>query len=298
MNILLIDIDSKLPNLALKKIEKYYADRKDTIVWNFPLARDFVDIVYVSTIFSWNHHLVKDWLDDNKVIIGGSGFDIQKKLPIEIELIKPRINLGFASRGCIRKCPFCIVPEKEGNIKIEGDLLDLWDGKTKDITLLDNNILALPEHFELICQQAKKNKIRLDFNSGLDFRLLTQDIIILMKSISHKEYRFAFDNIRDITMIKKAIQLLQKNNINRCLWYVLVGFNSTFEEDIFRVKFLKQNNQNAYIQRYKTCYSNPIYIGLARWVNQHHIFHGMSWEQFLDIPVNKKYKLAFQKQNN
>lgn len=291
MKIMLIDIDSKIPNLALKKIEKHHKDRGDKIIWNLPLWRNQVDKIYVSCVFSKNKSQCKEW--EGRAEIGGSGYSLTKTLPQEIEDLKPRINLGFTTRGCIRKCPFCIVPKKEGKIKVVGDLLDLWDNKAKDLIVLDNNILALPKHFELVCRQAQKNKIRIDFNQGLDHRLLTQEIIDLMKSIRHIEYRFAFDHPSFKPTVDKAITLLQKNKINRCNWYVLVGFNTIFQEDLDRLNYLKERKQNAYVQRYKW---DRQYIPLARWVNQHHIFHSMTYEQFLDKckkEIGGKYNYEF-----
>jgi radical SAM superfamily enzyme YgiQ (UPF0313 family) len=286
--ILIINIDSKIANLALKKIEKYHSDRGDEIIWNFPLARNYVDKIYVSCIFDWNKHLCEEWVGDAE--IGGSGWDYSKQLPLEIDAIKPRINYGFTTRGCIRSCKFCIVPKKEGKIRVEGDIYDLWDGTSKNLTLLDNNILALPSHFELICEQLKKEKLVVDFNQGLDHRLLTQDLIKLMKSIRHKEYRFAFDHPNSQPTVEKAISLLKKNGINRCNWYVLVGFDTTIEEDLYRLNYLREQNQVVYVQRYK---HDDIYIPIARWANQHHIFRGMTWEQFLAHPLNKKYAKMF-----
>ncbi len=290
MKISLIDIDSKIPNLALKKIEKYHLDIGDEVVWNNELMASISAKTYVSCIFDWNKRKAQEW--EGRAEIGGSGYSLEINLPSEIESVKPKINLGFTTRGCIRKCQFCIVPRKEGHIKIIGDLLDLWDGRCKDVVILDNNILALPEHFKLICQQARENKIRLDFNQGLDHRLLTQNIIDDMKSISHIEYRFAFDHPSYKPTVDKAITLLIKNKINRCNWYVLVGFNTTFEEDLERLFYLRGRNQNAYVQRYKTVKTDYKYILLARWVNQHHIFQGMTWEQFLKHPSQSKRKDA------
>ena len=220
MRILFIDIDSKIPNFALKKIEKYHLDKGDEIIWNNELFKNSVDKIYVSCVFDWNKSKCKEW--EGKAEIGGSGYSLEKVLPPEIEEVKPRINLGFTSRGCIRKCLFCIVPQKEGKIRPVGDLLDLWDGKSKDVIVLDNNILALPDHFKLICRQARENKIKVDFNQGLDCRLLTEDVVKELKSIRHPEFRFAFDDPALLPIVDKAISLLQKYNINRCTWYVLV----------------------------------------------------------------------------
>ncbi len=282
MKILLINIDSKkMLNFALKKIEKYHLDRGDEIIWDMPLARPIADKIYVSCVFERNKKKCFDWQDDPKCLIGGSGYDLKTTLSEEIEKIKPRINLGFTTRGCIRNCEFCIVPQKEGKIRIVGDLMDLWDGKSKDIILLDNNILALPKHFKLICRQARENKIRLDFNQGLDHRLLNQEIINDLKSIRHIEYRFSFDRLEDFNMVEKAITILQENKINRCMWFVLVGFNTTFKEDLDRFNYLKSRNQNAYCMRFNNNFKDKNLINLARWVNQHHIFQAMSWEEFL-----------------
>lgn len=292
MKVLLIDIDSKIPNLALAKIKKYHSDRNDTIYYNQSNMAWFVDKIYVSCIFKQNKNKA-EYFKSFGAEIGGSGYDIYKKLPIEIEALNPKINLGFTTRGCIRKCPFCIVWKKEPELKVEGDIYDIWDGKSKNIILLDNNILALLKHFKLICSQLRKEKLRVDFNQGLDCRLLTEDIIKELKSLSHIEYRFAFDDIKLESIVKKTIRLLKKYNINRCNWYVLVGFNSTLKEDLYRCNLLKKYNQNAYIQRYETCYSEQKYILLARWVNQHHIFHTHTWNEFLD--KDRKYHRNYLK---
>lgn len=289
MRILLIDIDSKIPNLALKKIEKYHQDRGDEIVWNIPLAKNIVDKVYVSCVFTKNKNACDFW--ETIAEIGGSGYSLDINLPPEIDEVKPRINYGFTTRGCIRNCPFCIVPRKEGKIRIVGDLIDLWDGKFKKVVVMDNNILALPQHFELICKQSIDHKITLDFNQGLDHRLLIPEIVDLMKSISHIEFRLAFDHPSMLHTVEKAISLLQSKGINRCNWYVLVGFNTTPKEDIDRLNYLRDRNQRAYLQRYETCYSDPFYIALSRWVNQPHLFMGMTWQQFLDYPQEDHTKL-------
>lgn len=289
MKILLIDIDSKIPNYALKKIEKYHLNKGDEVFWDFPLFKQYVDKIYVSCIFTKNRNKCFDYEDDPKCLIGGSGYDIKIKLPEEIESIKPHINLGYTTRGCIRKCDFCIVPEKEGRIKAVGDLLDLWDNKSKDVILLDNNILALPKHFKFICKQARENKIRLDFNQGLDHRLLNQEILNELKTISHKELHFAWDNFKDFETVRSAIKLLKENNINCCNWYVLAGFDSDFECNLAQVNYLKSQNQNAYLMRYNGK-TTPELTALSRWVNNHSWFHGVTWEEFCNRKENKSYK--------
>ena len=290
--ILLINIDSTIPNLALKKVEKYHFDKGDEVIWDMPLAKDTVDKIYVSCVFTKNKNKCEFWKEFAQ--IGGSGYSLDTVLPPEIDAILPRINYGFTTRGCIRNCKFCIVPRKEGKIREVGDLLDLWDGKSRLVTVMDNNILAMPEHFSMVCKQAREHKLKLDFNQGLDHRLLTPEIVDLMKSISHTEYRFAFDHPSYLPMVEKAIKLLKENGINRCNWYVIVGFDTTPEEDLMRLNYLRDEGQRAYVQRYETHYNEPFYVGLARWVNQPHLFVGMTWNEFLNYPRPDHQRLRKQ----
>ena len=274
-------MEPKYKNLALEKIRIYHQAKGNCVEDYFGL--NHYDEVYCSSIFTFT----KKYIIPERAICGGSGFDLITNLPPEIEEIKPHLNFGFTTRGCIRHCPFCIVPEKEGKVRVVGDLLDLWDGKSKDVVIMDNNILAIPEQFYKVCQQAIDNKIRLDFNQGLDHRLLTKDISKLLSKVSHKEYHFAFDHPSYRPSVKKAIRLLYDVGIKRSTWYVLVGYNTTPMEDLGRLDYLKRENQNAFVQRYGDCYHKPFYIELARWANQHHIFHTSTFEEFAPKSVRR-----------
>lgn len=285
MSLLVIEIYCQ--NMALQIvyiISALLSIRGDYVEDYFALSS--YDKVYCSSIFTYT----KKSIAPQGAICGGSGFDLTTKLPLEIDEIKPRLNFGFTSRGCPNKCPFCIVPRKEGGIYPVGSLYDLWDENAKVITLLDNNILGLPQHFENICSEAVHYKITVDFNQGLDHRRLSPHIIELLKSIKHKEYRFAFDSPLYYKSVERAISLLKDGGINRCLWYVLVGFDTTFQEDLDRVNFLRDRGQQAYIQRFRQPKNDWRHIALAQWVNQHHIFYAMTWEQFLNTEHSKKRK--------
>jgi len=289
MEILIIDIDSKIPNLALHKIAKYHTVQGDTVTWNFPLMKHLADKIYVSCVFTENRHLCEEW--EGFAEIGGSGYDLKKTLPSEIDEVKPRINLGFTTRGCIRKCEFCIVPEKEGKIRAEGDIYDIWDGKSKNIVLLDNNILAMEKHFFKIAEQIIDNKLTVDFNQGLDHRLLNDDFCAVMKRMKRKygHYRFAFDSTTSYESVEKAIDLLHKYKMKWNTWYVLVGYDTTLQEDIDRLKFLKERDERVYVQSY---IKNSETRAVARWGNQRHLFAAKTFQQFLDMPGNGRYKNA------
>jgi len=292
MKILLINIDSTKPNLALKKIEKYHRDKGDEVVWDFPLMARHADKIYVSAIYTWSRGKCAEW--EGRAEIGGSGYDLKKTLPPGIEGIKPRINWGFTTRGCVRHCPFCVVWKKEGGIRATGDIYDIWDGVSEKIVLLDNNILALPDHFFKICGQLKKENLKVDFNQGLDCRLLTEKMARALKRLRVKHYRFAFDHPSQKPAVEKAVDLLKKYKM-QAIWYVLVGFNTSIKEDLERLDYLRANGQAAFVQRYNYI-KKPVYIRMAQWANQHGVFRKMAFEQFLSHPKNRAYAHLLKKE--
>lgn len=285
MKILLINIDSKLPNIALKKTEKYYLDKGDEIIWDLEMFKVVADKIYVSCIFDWNKYKCEEW-EAWGAEIGGSGYDLKKTLPEEIDKIKIKINMGFTTRGCIRKCKFCIVPQKEGKFEVVGDIYDFWDGKSKEIVLFDNNILVSPKHFKMICSQIRKEKLKVDFNQGLDCRLLTEDIVKELKKTKCIAHRFAFDNIKDMSHVEKAIKLLDKYNI-KAMWYILVGFDSTFEEDIERIDYITYKEHRAFAMKHKKVKDNNKYTQLARWTNSPLWRNAMPFKDFIKIKGNR-----------
>lgn len=294
MKIGIYNLEPQIRNLALEKIRVYYQQKGDVVLPCLPIEKqDNFDIVYASSIFDWSR---KDYITPD-VITGGTGFDLTTELPPEIEAIEPHINMGYTTRGCIHNCPFCVVRRKEGYIRATGDIVSLWDGRSKVIIVLDNNPLALIEHFNQNCKQLRDYNLKVDWNQGLDHRQLTPEIIDVIQSVRHHELRFAFDHPSYINSVEKAIGLLRSKGINRCSWYVLVGYDTTLMQDLLRLNYLRDRGQIAFVQRYRSK-SNPPkikrnkreLIALARWVNQHHLYRGMTWEQFLEHPENKTYR--------
>ncbi len=256
--ILLVNVDSTIPNLALEKLRVYYERKgdkvtkiKDESVGILPFI-DGYDKIYVSCVFDYNKHFCKKW--KGIANIGGSGYSLKKCLPTKIEQIKPKMNFGFTTRGCIRNCYFCIVRKKEGYIHIVGDIYDLWDGKERNILLMDNNILALPKHFFKISSQLKKEKLIVDFNQGLDHRLLTDDICQELFSLQHiHEIRFAFDDILYKKSVLKAFEMLRKNGLKdrQTRWYVYVGVKDSVGNVLERVNILRDAKQLVFVMRDK-----------------------------------------------
>ena len=122
MKVKLVDVDSRIPNLALMKLSRYHKDQGDKVGFRI----DNPDKVYVSAVFSKSSDItIMEDFGEVEVVKGGSGISLDKELPNEVEDMKPdyslypdcNYSLGFTTRGCDRNCGFCIVHQKEGNFK-------------------------------------------------------------------------------------------------------------------------------------------------------------------------------------
>ena len=296
MNILLVDADSKkgFPNLALMKISTYHREQNDLVdlIKGIPTTAPIMDYshVYISCIFKQNKERVKEYAaqfdNDVAVYIGGSGISLNHNLPDDIEFLTPDYNLyntdysiGFTSRGCIRKCGFCVVNEKEGHIHHWQYIDEFHDPNHKKIILLDNNFQASPDWKETLAY-INKHKLKVNFNSGLDIRLMTKEFAEALKEtkvydwrFKYKKLTFAFDDLKDADKILRGIQLLKDagHNLNKgnTMFYVLVGYDSTIQEDMQRIIMLKEMGVGAFVMRYnKTEGKHGILKHLSRWVNR------------------------------
>ena len=279
----IVSVDSKIPNLALMKISAYHKSKGDKVELFYPLFSPF-DLVYASKVYT-------DTPDDlylpNNTIRGGSGYDLKTTLPDEMELIYPDYSLfncdyamGFTSRGCVRNCPWCIVPEKEGKIRMVSDIYQFWDGQSH-LRLLDSNLTALPDHFEKIINQFIKEKIYIDFSQGLDIRLLTSEMAKLLSVVRlWKQIHFAWDSMSDEQAVRKGIQILKSFGMNRnkVMFYVLIGFDTIPEEDLYRVEVLKGLNIDPFVMPFNK--KDKYQRNFARWVNHKAIFRSVGWEEY------------------
>ena len=222
---------------------------------NFPLIQP--DITYASCVFTWNGRR-RDGLSPD-AIIGGSGIDLKAELPPEVEHIMPDYSLypnvdfsmGFTSRGCIRKCPWCIVPEKEGIIQPWASIYEFWDRQHKKIVLLDNNLLASPNWKDTLIE-LEKSGIEVDFNQGLDIRLVNEETVNHLKRVRARQLRFAFDNIAYESAVRRGIELLIRAGVpaRKLSFYVLVGFGND-DTVMERMKLLNSYNVDVYPMIYK-----------------------------------------------
>ena len=314
MKISCIDIDSMIPNLALMKLSAYHKSIGDEVMLNHPSP----DRVYISKVFNIPGMPENISINNfkNKYWIGGAGWDYTTKLPDHIEFIKPDYNLyngyicqncfkkkefckcriknriygdmkysmGFTTRGCFRNCDFCIVVEKEGNIKKWQHISEFHDPEHKTVICLDNNIYALKDWFFENTDYIIENKLSFDANQGMDIRLLNEEIAERLSKIKwHGQMHFAWDNVADEQIIKKGIDILQQANINtknNVSFYVLVGFNSTIEDDLYRCRKLKEWKSNPFVMKYNKRKDSIILNDLARWANRKMAFWACDFSEF------------------
>lgn len=296
MKIGLIDVDGhNYPNLALMKISAWHKAQGDDVEWCFPMSR--YDIVYQSKVFDDTYSPDIDWTPmADRIIKGGTGYGLGDHLPDEIEHIYPDYSIypeltkdtafGFLTRGCPRGCEFCIVAQKEGRRSRRcADLDEFWRGQ-KYIELLDPNILACPEHIDLLLQLAD-SKAYVNFNQGLDIRLTNEANVALLNAIKVKEIHFAWDNAKDdLKPYFERYKALAKHKPHGKFGtvYCLTNFGSTMEENLYRIYTLRDMGYDPYVMIYDKPNAPEKIIRLQRWVNNKFIFR--SCERFEDYKKN------------
>lgn len=274
----LINFDSvKIPPLPLLKISAFEKARGSTVGFNL----ENPDIVYCSVIFTKNKGQAAGLktMFSCPIEFGGSGWDLDNKLPREIELTKPDYSLcpseysqGFTTRGCIRNCGFCIVPKKEGKICIAQHPSEFHDDRFNTCMIMDNNLFAAPQEWQdSVLSWFIENDIKMLSPQGWDIRLLTEHRARRLREISHAKrvVHFAWDNIHDEKAVIKGLEILKNVGFDlhhEITIYVLCGYNTTFEQDLYRVTKLRELGVGAYVMPYHK--KDRRINKLARWTNR------------------------------
>ena len=279
----LIDVDGhNFPNLALMKLSAWHKAQGDAVEWWDGFAQ--YDRVYMAKVFTTEY--TPDALEPcnaKEIIKGGTGYGLKDKLPHEVEHIYPDYSLypkftketayGFLTRGCPRACSFCIVTEKEGRCSRKvADLSEFWKGQ-KYIKLLDPNLLACPEHLELL-QQLADSGAWVDFTQGLDIRLVTEKNVELLNQIKTKMLHFAWDDPdQDLTpYFRQFNQWTTCRDYRKKGVYVLTNFGSTTKQDLYRIYTLRELGYAPYLMIYNKSKAPDITKRMQRWCNCKMIF--------------------------
>lgn len=287
MRIGLVDVDGhNFPNFALMRISGYHKGIGDEVEWADPMMGNY-DRVYMSKIFTFTPDYPYEF--DCEVIKGGTGYDIKSRLPKEIEdstamdySIYPDCNFSiqFFSRGCIRKCPFCLVSDKEGHIHrakpVELNPNGEW------IEVLDNNFFANPYWKNAMKYLIKANK-PVKFH-GVDIRIMTEEQASWLNKVKLKgRIHIAWDN-PSLDLTDKLEEVTKYIKPYKLMCYVLIGFNSTIEQDLYRVETLRKFGIDPFVQPYRDFENKRVPTqyekDFARWANNKIVYRKCRFEDF------------------
>jgi hypothetical protein len=225
------------PNLALMKISAWHKKQGDTVEWHMPLESDKYDRVYSSKVFDFTP--VNAYLPLEKTIKGGTGYGLYAELPKEIDKIFPDYSIypecdyaiGFLTRGCIRTCEWCVVPRKEGLIRKYCEVGQIARSDTNKIVFMDNNVLAHPHGVEQI-KLLGEAPYNIDFNQGLDVRLLTERIIDYLARCRWTKYiRFSCDTENQLSYFERFIPYFSKCKLESRLFIYLLVRKDVYEAE-------------------------------------------------------------------
>ena len=246
-----------------------------------------------------DYHLYDDWIAaevfhaENEAVTNGKKFN-KSSFMVQFKEYTD-YSIGFITRGCFRKCPFC-VNKKYDQVFKHSALKEFFDPSRRKICLLDDNIFGYA-NWKIVFEELISTGRPFKFKQGLDERLLTEEKCKMLFSSNYDgDLTFAFDNIEDYDIIKNKLTLLRRYApIKKSIkFYVLVGFENVDALDIAnafkRIELLMEYKCLPYIMRYQNQHRAPwkdakysgMYIAMARWCNQPSIFKKMSFRQFCE----------------
>lgn len=333
MKIGIIDIDNHsvkrkfgataYPNLALCKIAAYHKALGNDVEWYDPMFTGHCDIVYVSKIFNFSPDI--DYvIDADYVVKGGTGYDIKSTLPVYIDEMRPDYSIypslpkdtayGFLTRGCPNHCRWCVVPEKEGQIRPYMDIEDIISPDRRKAVLMDNNILAAGDYALDQLTKIIDLGIHVDFNQALDARLVNEENAKLLAKVKWIKslMRFGCDTPAQIESCERAISLIDEAGYTGGYFFYTM-LNDNFQESYQRVHHWRERNYELLRQKkawrffpYAQPYRDPFNPGrgipqwqkyLANWTNKKMLFKKIDFPDF-EPRKGFKCKEYFKDTNN
>jgi len=322
MKIGLVDIDGHAkkkkwgatiyPNLALCKIARWHKEQGDEVGWASPMFH--YDVVYMAKVFNFSPDDTTVYQAD-RIVRGGTGYDIHSQLPDEIDRLQPDYSIypniprdtayGFLTRGCPNRCPWCVVPRKEGKIRPYMDCDEIAiEGRTK-LVLMDNNILAAGDYAVSQLEKIIERGYRVDFNQALDARLVDDRFARLLAQVRwiDRRIRFGCDTHAQIAECERAISMINGYGYRgEFFLYTMIGGKSDFRESYERTHYWWLRNHECrekhlpniypYAQPYRDPdnphnYPPKWQKDMAQWCNKHQIFQ---ISEFKDFSPRKGFK--------
>jgi hypothetical protein len=285
---LLVEPISKTPYppLGLLKISSMLRDRnKDCRIFvqigkGKPKGLNSPKKIFITSLFTWDWKPLIDTINfykwsfpNSEIIVGGISASLLSKEIYSYTKIKPhvglyndaesyppdyslafgrvnRLSITSTTRGCINACRYCSVKELEPDFYVK----DNWENDIVEefprVLFWDNNFLASP-NFDKDCTKLSKIKKKVDFNQGLDSRLLNEERAKRLFKIDLDPIRFAFDDIGYEKDILRAIQLAKKYSTREIIVYVLYNFMDTPEDLYYRINLLNRQGVLSFPMEYR-----------------------------------------------
>ena len=289
MQIKLVDVDSKIPNLALLKLSSYWKSTGADVGFDV----EDPDLVIISVIYKKNLEMaleIAKSYGDTPVDLGGTGYSLTKKLQDEIEYIMPDYDLypstysqGFSTRGCVRDCSFCIVNEKEGAFRRNQHPSEFYDDRFDTIWFMDNNWIADKEWFMETSSWAMDFDLKI-LECGFDIRLLDDDIIKRISEMNFpKGIHFAFDNSNLKEIVKEKCQMMKDAGINirrDVIFYVYCHNPAHVTDAVRRCNILKKIGTMPFVMYNIDATRTPRVKRLQHWANRRQWFWSCKFEEF------------------
>lgn len=313
MKIGLVDVDGHAkkkkwgatvyPNIALAKISRYHKQIGDTVEW--AMGFEHYDRIYMSKVFNFSPDDLTCYQAD-EIIKGGTGYKIDSRLPEEIDRLQPDYSIyphipndtayGFLTRGCPNKCPWCVVPRKEGMILPYMDISEITIERRNKVVLMDNNLLAAGDYAKEQFAKIIYGGGKIDLNQASDARLVTDDFARLMAQVKwiDNRIRFGCDTHGQIAKCEEAIERIVSYGY-KGQFFLYTMLNDDFEECYERIHYWwERNHENRKkhltpIYPYAQPYRDPDNPNrpipqwqkdMARWVNKKMIFEMCDFPDF------------------
>ena len=315
--ILLYDIDSKIPNLALMKLSTYYKKRGYEVILSKRILFSKADKYFASSVFY--SEISQQKIDSmkslfgNGIDIGGSGISLEKRLAPEIESCLPDYQLynhqeyalGFLTGGCNRSCPFCLVWKKEGRLRLVGAFKDFVPEGQRNILLLDDNLLAFEDAESLLSQMIER-EYAVNFSQSLDIAYLSERKFALLKRVNSRNAKFnkwmiyfSCNNVETIPLFIERKAFLQDFGKDAVTVITMYGFNTTLSEDYARMLMIRKLGLVPFFQQYLPLQGVPARvpddffdIDLGQVMRLTFRSNGQNWEKYLRW-VNRRYFYVF-----
>lgn len=293
MKVLLLQLDGKLPNIALMRLAAHHRERGDAVELRRAISAasvepqlwDSHDRVYASLIFESTRPLAERLRRVRPdAILGGTGWDVASSLEgIGVSTIEQDYSvypsfarsIGFTQRGCRLRCGFCVVPKKEGAVRSELTIGQIWRGESwpRHILLLDNDFFGQSQWSDRI-EEMRSGRFSVSFTQGINARFLTDETAAAIASVDYRDDGMkvrriytAWDNRRDEQRLFAGLNLLVKHGVkpDHVMVYMLVGYwpEETHADRDYRRAALREFGARPYPMPYTRTRE---LVGFQRWV--------------------------------